>query len=106
MRYLIFLSLLFTACTAEPIHQGNRLDINQITQLKQGDTRFHVEQLLGSPVLQDTLHPNRSVYYEEFKDDSSGEMLKRSLIITYDDAKRIIKLERSGLKKQPTQHKE
>jgi len=99
MRHLIimFIALLLAGCTAEPIHQGNRLDFNTVTQLKQGDTKFHIEQALGSPVLNDTLHPNRSVYYEEFEDEKSGDMQKRRVEVTYDDAKRAISIERFGL---------
>jgi len=98
MRHLtiIIMTLLLGACTAEPIHQGNRLDFNKAATLKQGDTKFHIEQTLGSPVLKDAFHPNRAVYYEEFEDEKSGVMRKRRVEVIYDDAKRAISIERFG----------
>ncbi|EAU54108.1 outer membrane protein assembly factor BamE [Mariprofundus ferrooxydans] len=99
MRYLTIMitTLLLAACTAEPIHQGNRIDLTNAALIKQGDTKFHIEQALGSPVLKDVMHPNKAVYYEEFKDEKSGEMVKRRVEVTYDDAKRALSIERFGL---------
>ena len=91
-------ALLLTGCLHEPIHQGNRLKIGNIMQLSEGDTQFQVEQRLGSPSLNHVLQPNRVVYYEEFEDEESGDMVKRGVEITYDDAKRVKSLRRFGFK--------
>lgn len=100
MRFFISLMALaaitLAGCVHEPIHQGNRLDNDKVYQIRKGDTRFHVEQLLGTPVLNDTLHPNRANYYEEFEDEESGKIKKRGVEITYDDALRVIQIKRFG----------
>lgn len=104
MRFLISLALMtlitLTACVHEPIHQGNRLDMEKIQQIREGDTKFHVEQVLGTPMVTDVLRPNRSLYYEEFEDEKSGDMRKRGVEIVYDDALRVIRIERFGFDEQ------
>ncbi len=93
-------SLLLSACLHEPIHQGNRLDANKIYQITEGNTKFTIEQKLGSPALNNTLHPNRVTYYEEFEDEESGKLLWRSIEIEYDDALRAKKITRTGFEEK------
>ena len=103
MRFLIScltLMLTLAACVHEPVHQGNRLNQEKLQQVREGDTKFHVEQLLGTPMVGDTLHPNRSIYYEEFEDEKSGDMRKRGVVIVYDNALRVIKIEPFGFNEQ------
>lgn len=97
---LIACILFFSGCMHEPIHQGNRLKIGEILQIKEGDTKFYVEQTLGSPVLDSALQPNRVLYYEEYEDMESGEMNKRGVEITYDDALRVHKIRRFGFENE------
>ncbi|MDX8405235.1 MAG: outer membrane protein assembly factor BamE [Mariprofundus sp.] len=98
MRYLIISILaLLAGCTGEPIHQGNRLDVNQSAGIRQGDSRFHVEQALGSPVLKDVLHPRRAIYYEAYQDEVGSEMHRRRIVVSYDNAGRVSSIERIGL---------
>ena len=72
MRYITILLtlalMLLSSCMHEPIHQGNRLDEKKVFQVKEGDTKFHVEQILGTPMLHSTLYSNRATYYEEYED--------------------------------------
>ncbi|MFQ5345496.1 MAG: outer membrane protein assembly factor BamE [Mariprofundus sp.] len=100
MRYPLLcstlLALLLAGCLTVPVHQGNRLDASEIYLIQEGDSKFSIEQKLGSPVLTSVLHPNRVTYYEEFEDEDSGEMQKRGVEITYDDAQRAIKIRRFG----------
>jgi len=96
--YSVLLTIFLTGCLSEPLHQGNRLNANEIHLIKVGDTKFTIEQTLGTPVLHDILHPNRATYYEEFKDKDSGEMRKRGVAITYDSARRATKIRRFGFK--------
>ena len=99
MRNLIILTFaaaLLSACMHEPIHQGNRLKPNSVNLISVGETKFTIEQRLGSPSLQSTLHPRRIVYYEMFEDDDSGDMRKRGVEITYDDAWRASEIHRFG----------
>jgi len=88
--------LLLTGCMYEPIHQGNRLSVDKVTRIQEGQTKFKVEQLLGTPMLNSTLHPKRVTYYEEFEDEDSGDIKKRGIEITYDDALRVKHLRRFG----------
>jgi len=89
-------SWMLTACLHEPIHQGNRLKENNIYLIKTGDTKFSIEQQLGTPVLNNVLHPNRVTYYEEFEDEDTGKILWRYVEIVYDDAFRAQKITRTG----------
>jgi len=104
MRYTILFSaligLLMTACLQVPVHQGNRLKATAMNQIKVGDSKFSIEQKLGSPALNNTLHPNRSTYYEEFKDEETGELYKRGVDIIYDDALRANSIRRFGFAKK------
>jgi len=105
MRTLFLITVLFTgislsACLHEPIHQGNRLDGDQVNMIHEGDSKFSIEQKLGSPSLDNVLHPNRITYFEEFEDEDSGKMIWRSIEIVYDDALRAKKITRSGFEKK------
>jgi len=93
----IALITLLASCTGEVIHQGNRLDINKANTIQVGDSRFRIEQLLGSPVLHDALHPDRSVYFEEYQLEVRGELHKRRVIVRYDSAGRAANIDRTGL---------
>lgn len=93
-------AILLTACLHEPIHQGNRLDGSKAYLITEGNTKFTIEQKLGSPALNNTLHPNRVTYYEEFEDEESGKLLWRSIEIEYDDALRAKKITRTGFEEK------
>ena len=100
MRYLtILVAMLLCSCFYEPIHQGNRLDQNKVFQIKEGDTKFHVEQVLGTPMVHSVMHPDRVTYFEEYEDKESGRLIRRSVEITYDKALRVIQINYSGFKK-------
>ncbi len=104
MRYFILssvlLGLLLGGCMHVPIHQGNRLDINEVNLIQEGDSKFSIEQKLGSPILSSVLHPNRVTYYEEFEDEDTGTMHKRGVEIIYDDALRAKSIRRFGFDEQ------
>ncbi len=94
----LLITLLFsaTACMKHEIHQGNVFKDENVWLVQEGDSRFRVETLLGSPAIEDTLHPNRVTYVEDHKNaDDEPDSLRR-IDITYDDALRVIKIERFG----------
>lgn len=101
-KYIISLlaALLLAGCLHEPIHQGNRLKENSIYQVSEGDTKFQVEQALGTPVLDSSLHPNRVLYFEEFEDEESGEMKKRGIEIEYNEALRVQNVRHFGFEEK------
>jgi len=94
------LTLLLTGCLHEPIHQGNRLDGNEINMIQEGDTKFTIEQKLGSPALNSTLHPHRVTYFELFEDEDTGDMRQRGVEITYDPAWRAKEIRRFGFEEE------
>ena len=83
-------------CMKEPVHQGNVLKEGDISQIQVGDSKFHVESVLGFPILKSALHPNRVDYVEEYDDKKSGKWLTRGVEITYDDALRVTDVHRFG----------
>jgi len=99
IRYtlLALLLTLLAACVYEPIHQGNRINADEARLIQEGDTKFRVEQALGTPVLKDTLHPHRASYIEQFEDEESGDIKTRGIEITYDEALRVKNIRRFGL---------
>jgi len=48
------------------IQQGNKLDQDDIDQVQPGMTRSQVRYVLGSPVINDTFHPDRWDYMYYF----------------------------------------
>ncbi|MDQ6969195.1 MAG: outer membrane protein assembly factor BamE [Mariprofundus sp.] len=96
----LFAALLLSACLHEPIHQGNRLGGDEVFMIHEGDSKFSVEQKLGSPSLDSVLHPDRITYFEEFEDEESGKLLWRSVEIVYDKALRVKKITRTGFKEK------
>ncbi|MEE8320608.1 MAG: outer membrane protein assembly factor BamE, partial [Gammaproteobacteria bacterium] len=57
------------------------------------------EQILGTPMLHSTLHPNRVTYVEEYEDEESGNLVRLSVEITYDNALRATQINYSGFEK-------
>ncbi|RMG91193.1 MAG: outer membrane protein assembly factor BamE, partial [Zetaproteobacteria bacterium] len=70
---MALLALGLTGCLKVPLHQGNVLSPAIVDSISIGDTRFEVESKLGDPILEDTLHPHRALYVEDYEDESSGE---------------------------------
>jgi len=102
MNRLATLALLFTllfsatACMQHEIHQGNVFKNNNVWLIQEGDSKFRVESLLGSPAIVDTLHPNRVTYVEDHRNSDTDPDSLRRIDITYDDALRVKKIEHFG----------
>lgn len=90
---------LTAGCMEVPVHQGNVLKQSELLQVQEGDSKFHVESLIGSPVMKDTLYPHRATYIEYFEDPETGKMHSRGIQITYDDALRVAHIWRFGFGK-------
>jgi len=99
MPLIAFLVLSLSGCLTHVTHQGNVLDPNKVSQIWEGDSKFHVETLLGQPVLKDTLHPNRALYVEDYRNPDTGETYTRGIEITYDKALRVTHIRRFGFDK-------
>lgn len=102
MRRLILLTaagLLFSGCLRFPIHQGNVLKPELVFAIHEGDSRFRVESLLGTPVMRDVFHPNRALYVEDYVDPKTGKAYRRIVDIRYDQAQRVARILRKGFEK-------
>lgn len=86
------LSLLPVACIKTPVQQGNVLDAAKVSAIAVGDTRFRVETLLGTPVLEDRLHPNRAVYVQSYEDEATGTLRNRRVVVIYDKSLRVARI--------------
>lgn len=92
----VLLPLLASGCMTQTIHQGNVFKDDKVWLVEEGDTRFKVETLLGSPALTDSLHPNVVHYVEQYHNHDTGEKYLRGVDITYDDALRVKSIHRFG----------
>lgn len=90
------LALFASGCMTQTIHQGNVFKDDSVWLVQEGDSRFKVENILGSPALKDILHPNVAHYVEKYHDPDTGEKYVRGIDITYDDALRVISIRRFG----------
>jgi len=97
MKLLMMATLLIlTGCMQHITHQGNVLKPGLVAGIQEGDSRFHVESILGTPVLRDDLHPNRSIYVESYKNPDTGESFQRRVEIMYDKADHVDSIKRFG----------
>ncbi len=92
--------LIFSGCLQTVIHQGNVLKPDLVASIQRGDSRFHVESVLGTPVLKDDLHPNRSIYVESYKNPDTGESFLRRVEIIYDQDSRVVSIKHFGFSRE------
>lgn len=102
-RYLRLIALLLLLPLGGCMHfitrQGNVLKQSKVADVQIGDSRFDVETAIGTPVLQDDLHPNRSIYVEQYRNPKTGKKFLRRVEITYDASDRVQNIKISGFKK-------
>ena len=96
---LAFFMLTTASCMHRPTHQGNVFKEDTVWIIQEGDTKFHVESLLGSPTIVDALRPGRVQYVEQYKNEETGEAYIRGMVIDYDDALRVKHIRRFGFDK-------
>ena len=99
LALLLILMLSTTACMQHEIHQGNVMKNENVWLIQEGDSKFRVESLLGSPAIVDTLHPNRVTYIEDHRNSDTDPDMLRRIDITYDDALRVKKVNYHGFDK-------
>jgi len=102
MRIMIMMAtlLILSGCLQHVMHQGNVLKPGLVAGIQEGDSRFHVESILGTPVLRDDLHPNRSIYVEEYKNPDTGESFLRRVEIMYGKGNHVDSIKRFGFEGQ------
>ncbi len=95
MRVIWFLlPLVLVGCLNVPVQQGNVLDREKVEAIAVGDTRFRVESLLGTPVIEDIFHPDRVTYVQSYEDEATGELRNRRVIVEYDRSLRVVSVTR------------
>jgi len=101
MRILIIATLLaLSGCLQHVLHQGNVLKPGLVAAIQEGDSRFHVESILGTPMLKDDLHPNRSIYAESYKNPDTDESFQHRVEIMYDKVGRVDSIKRFGFEEK------
>ena len=95
----IFTTLLI-ACSTPPklsgykmdIQQGNDVEEDSISQIKQGMSRTQVQNILGTPLMQDDFHANRWDYVFYLKEAGKKPVLKSvAIIFNGDSVSQILK---------------
>ncbi|MCP3687448.1 MAG: outer membrane protein assembly factor BamE [Gammaproteobacteria bacterium] len=97
LRFTIIVALVVTIVTSSgclyrmDISQGNRIDSEQVDQLKLGMSSRQVEFLLGKPAIVDIFHPYtwHYVYYHRSGEDLSEQKRTMSLRFENDSLKEI-----------------
>ncbi len=101
MKVLILVAMLIlSGCLQQILHQGNVLKPGLVASIQEGDSRFHVESVLGSPVLKDDLHPNRAIYVELYHNPDTGKSFRHRVVITYDHDFRVATIKSFGFGKK------
>lgn len=88
--------LTLTGCISKSIHQGNIINPDSIWIIQEGDTRFAIESEMGSPMIQDSSHPEIALYIDHYFDEESGEKYTRGVEVIYDKAWRAKSIRRFG----------
>ncbi len=100
LSIIVVIMLALSGCLQHVLDQGNVLKPGLVAGIQEGDSRFHVESVLGTPVLKDDLHPSRSIYVELYKNPDTGESFQHRVEITYDQDSRVATIKSSGFKKK------
>ena len=67
------------------IQQGNLLEESVIDQVEIGMTRSQVQFLLGSPMVEDSFHPDRWDYTYYFQAGRSQDIVRRWFIVYFEN---------------------
>lgn len=97
---LFVLLTVLTACHNRIIQQGNVLQEDKLEQIKIGFSKFRVETLMGSPAMNDPLHPHHVYYIEQYKNPEKDEAFIRRVEIVYDKALRVTAIHRFNMDKK------
>jgi outer membrane protein assembly factor BamE len=78
------------------IAQGNILEPEQVAKVQVGMSASEVNQILGTPALQDIFHRNRRETYVFYDKRGKQKAFQHTLIILYDANGRVDKIEQRG----------
>ncbi len=71
------------------VQQGNVLTQEMVAQLKPGQTREQVRDILGTPLLADIFHQQRWDYVYSYRKGRSGEVETRQFSVYFDKDNRL-----------------
>jgi len=97
---LIGVMLVSGACNNRVIQQGNVLNKDKLEQIKVGDSKFQVETLMGTPAMNDALHPRHVYYIEQYENPETDEKFIRRVEISYDKSLRVTAIHRFNIDKK------
>lgn len=93
---ILTIALWLSACIYRiDIQQGNLLEEDSIDQVEIGMTRSQVQFLLGSPMVEDTFHPDRWDYTYYFQQGRSRDIEQRWFIV-YFQGDRVVNLDKNA----------
>ena len=94
---ILTIALWLSACIYRiDIQQGNLLEEDIIEQVEIGMTRSQVDFLLGSPMIEDSFHPDRWDYTYYFQQGRSQDIEQRWFIV-YFQGDRVVNLEKNAI---------
>ena len=102
--YLVFASLLLTACShlpvyRAPIQQGNVITQDMLKKVHTGMTQQQVEEVIGAPVLRNIFDQNRVQYtytYQPYSLSQKGSKISIRQVTLLFSKGRLSKIEQSG----------
>jgi outer membrane protein assembly factor BamE len=74
-----------------PVNQGNYVDQPMIDKLKAGMSRSQVRFVLGTPLVQDVLHPNRWDYV--YMDGRAGNVTQKRRVSVLFEGDKLVQIE-------------
>ncbi|HUN00767.1 MAG TPA: outer membrane protein assembly factor BamE [Halothiobacillus sp.] len=78
------------------IAQGNVLEPEQVAKVQVGMSKSEVNQILGTPALQDIFHRNQRETYVFYDKRGKNKAFQHTLILLYDADGRVTKIEQQG----------
>ncbi len=103
----LFISTLLFAASCSTSHfpwvyridvdQGNIVDTKKLDQLELGMSMRQVRYLLGTPLIQDTFHPNRWDYFYSYE-TGKGLISRKSLILHFNEEQSLARIDQKDMK--------
>jgi outer membrane protein assembly factor BamE len=72
------------------VQQGNVVNQESVSQLKQGMTKAEVRQVMGTPLLADAFHANRWDYF--FSTAKGGRAQERTVLSLFFDQDKLVSI--------------
>lgn len=99
---ILFLPAIMQSGCSLPVHridirQGNYLTDESIENIQIGMSRDEVRYILGTPMIQDTFHPDRWDYIYRYQSGKSKRIYQRNLTVYFDESGLVNNIEHNPL---------